>query len=83
MPFNTELIDAVLTEATERRNRGELPQNAYEIQIDRIQTEELEACGLLLLTRELPNGITRFLIKDERTGNVQHMIECAPAHVTA
>jgi hypothetical protein len=83
MLFDSELIDAVLTEATERRNRGELPQNVYEIRINRICTEELKGCGLLLLTRELPNGITRFLIKDERTGSVQHMIECAPAGVAA
>ncbi len=75
-----ELVHVVLSQATKRRDCGELPQALFEAQLARIESKELAPRGLSLLVRELGDGTTRFLIKEQRTWTVCDMIECAPSH---
>lgn len=48
---------------------------AFDEQIERIECEELEPQGLTLLTRNLADGRSRFLVKDAETGAVCAMMD--------
>ncbi len=70
-----EIVRIVLTQAVKRRAEGDISPQRFDLQIERLSTEELQPRGLSLLVRELADGHTRFLIKG-KNGTVCDMIEC-------
>jgi CheY-like chemotaxis protein len=77
------IVHTVLTQAARLRRRGQITTVKFEAQVERLSREELEPRGLSLLVRDLPWGITRFIIKTTATGQVQDMIECGRDRVPA
>jgi hypothetical protein len=76
-PFRLpEIVAIVFQEASRLRNQGELTQPDFEEKLARLAAEELTPRGLELMVRDLPNGATRFLIKESRTGRICEMLDC-------
>ena len=68
----------VIRMATLRRSDGSITEAVFLEQIRRITREELAPGGLTLLVRDLPNGRTRFIFKENATGIVCDMMEFTP-----
>ena len=71
-----QIVPIVLREAARLRSEGELTQSDFEQKLERLKVEELLPRGFELLVRELPNGTTRFLVKDSRIGCICELIDC-------
>lgn len=71
-----QIVPIVLGQTTRFRNDGQLTQVEFEQKVARLEAEELKPRGWQLLVRDLPDGTTRFLIKDFRKGRVCEMIDC-------
>jgi hypothetical protein len=69
------MVYIVIVQATHRMAEGSITRTIFEQQIRRIEREELEPMGLTLLLRDLPDGRTRFLIKERSTGSIREMID--------
>ena len=72
------IVRIVLTQAVRHRMRGAISEATFEMQVRRLTHEELESRGFELLTRHLPCGGTRFVVRAKITGTVCDTIECAP-----
>jgi len=64
------IVQIVLRQAVRRRAENGISGAVFEEQIRRLGREELEPKGLKLLVRELSEGRTRYIIKDQATGTV-------------
>lgn len=64
-----------LTLAIRQKASGECHETAFEAELQRLKSEELEPNGLTLLTRDLADGRSRFLVKDKGTGTVCAMMD--------
>jgi CheY-like chemotaxis protein len=71
------IVRIVLTQATRQRSGGRISQTIFDEQIRRIDREELAPKGLSILVRDLPDGRTRFLIKNKLSGTVCEMFDFA------
>lgn len=68
------LVHIVLAQASRQRVAGGITAAIFDEQIRRLTREELEPRRLTLLTRELPGGRTRFIIKEKATRAVCDML---------
>jgi hypothetical protein len=73
-----ELIHIVLKQAELGRLRGLITDEAFDAQITRLKTEELAPRGLCLVSRVLPGGGKRLLVKESATGEVRDALEVSP-----
>lgn len=69
-----EIVHIVLTQAAKFRTTGRIDQQTFESQIDRLSSEELRPRGWSLVTRELHDGTTRFLIRS--SAGIIDLIDC-------
>lgn len=69
------IVSIVLAQLAKLRALGKLTETVFNAQIQRLAHEELEPRSLTLLVRDLPNGRTRFLVKETATGMVCDMME--------
>lgn len=76
-----ELTRVVLQQLAKLRSAGDIAPQDFERKIGRVMREDLEPHGLQLLVRDLPEGRTRFLIKEVRSGKVREMIDWTPAQM--
>ena len=74
-----EIVRIVLEQAVRTLRAGNISQDIFDQQLHRLCREELAPRQLELLTRELPDGGTRFLIKSISSGRVCDLMEFAPA----
>jgi hypothetical protein len=58
------------------RSEHELNQADFDQKLARLEAEELTPRGRKLLVRDLPDGTTRFLIKESQDGRICEMIDC-------
>ena len=71
------IAQIIIVQATRRRAAGTITQAVFEEQMGRLIHEDLNPKGLVLVVRDLPNGRTRFLIKEVATGAVCDMMDFA------
>ncbi|MEA3208403.1 MAG: hypothetical protein QOE70_1460 [Chthoniobacter sp.] len=71
------IVRIVLTQADLHRRRGAISVETFATQVRRLTHEELEPRGFELLTRDLPGGRTRFVVRAKTTGRIYDTIECA------
>jgi hypothetical protein len=83
VPLLPPIVLTVLTQAARHRRSGQITTVKFAAQVERLAREELEPRGLSVLVRDLPRGITRFIIKTTATGQVQDIIEIKPDRVPA
>jgi len=73
------IVRVILRYVARQRYEGDITAEAYEQKLSRLRREELVPNGFTLMERPLPDGRTRFLIKESSTGNVRDMLEWGPA----
>ena len=69
------IVSIVVAQLAKLRAVGKVTDFVFNSQLQRLAQEELESRALTLLVRDLPNGRTRFLVKDPATGTVCDMME--------
>lgn len=69
------IVRVILTQATRHRAQGMITDAVFEEQVRRITREELTPRALSLLVRDLADGRTRFIIRNEVTGAVCDMLD--------
>ncbi len=70
-----EIVYAVLSQLVRLRNSKALTKDKFVGQIQRLICEELMPHNFALVFRDLPNGCTRFIIKEIKTGNVCDLLD--------
>ncbi len=72
-----EIVHIVLGELAKRRHAKTISAKEYEAKLQRITREEIQPRHLALRERNLPDGRTRFIIKQLESGRVCDMLEVA------
>jgi hypothetical protein len=69
------IVHIIVAQAARHRARGTISPEVFNEHMRRLEREELEHKGLALLVRDLPDGRTRFLIKQRSTGTICDLLE--------
>ena len=70
-----EIVHVVLSQVARLRHCGEIAAETFQEKIECLAREELRPRGLDIVVRDLPDGRTRFLIKEKPDGHVRDLIE--------
>jgi hypothetical protein len=71
------IVRIVIPQAMRERAGGGITREIFEAQMHRLEHEELEPRGLMLVERGLSGGGTRYLVKEAATGAVCDMMDFA------
>ena len=66
---------AAIKELSLFRSAGPVTQEALDAEVARIAQEKLRPCGCDLVVHRMDNGVTRFLIKVQKTGRRYDLIK--------
>jgi len=70
-----EAATAAIIELSLFRSAGPVTQEALDAEVARIAQEKLRPCGCDLVVHRMDNGVTRFLIKVQKTGRRYDLIK--------
>ena len=70
-----EAATAAIKELSLFRSAGPVTQEVLDAEVARIAQEKLRPCGCDLVVHRMDNGVTRFLIKVQKTGRRYDLIK--------